>query len=103
MEEFGERLAKEQAAGKLNTRNMIRGKSANKGKLILIEDGPKVGREVLKQFNSLGGPLLGLAQNPFDDGSKMGTIFLGENLRSIFFKHLAQDWIWESCGGDLSF
>ncbi|MBA0578831.1 hypothetical protein Gorai_021103 [Gossypium raimondii] len=39
-------LAKRQVAGKLKARNKIRGKSANKEKLILIEDGPKVGRKI---------------------------------------------------------
>ncbi|MBA0702403.1 hypothetical protein Goari_022462 [Gossypium aridum] len=56
-----EGLAKRQVTGKLKARNKIRGKSANKRKLILIEGGPKVGHKVLKPSNSLGGPLLGLA------------------------------------------
>lgn len=52
----------------------------------MIEGGPKVGLKILKPSKSLGGSSLGLTHNPFDDGSKIEPILLGENLRSIRFQ-----------------
>lgn len=45
-----------------------------------------MGCKIFKPSNIIGGPFLGQTHIPFDDGSKIGQILLGEKLRNICFQ-----------------